>query len=163
MRTSAASLCLFVAVATFGLAQAPAKKPVFKLSADEQKLLELTNAERKQMELPPLKPTPILFQLARAHSQNMAKQEKLDHELDCKTPFDRMKEASYKFLRAGENIAVNVGETRMADILKQWMESEGHRANILNEGFREIGLGIAKNDKGDVYCTQVFGTPLERE
>jgi uncharacterized protein YkwD len=155
----AASLLTVVTAITF--AQETDKKPAFKLSEDEEKMLELTNAERKQMELPPLKANKVLFELAREHSQNMAKQEKLDHELDCKTPFDRMKAAGYPFRRAGENIALSFGKPSMAEIVKQWMDSEGHRANILNEGFTEIGLGIAKNDKGELYFTQVFGTPLK--
>jgi uncharacterized protein YkwD len=164
MRPLAASSGFLVLLALVASAQEnEKKKPAFKVSADEQKLLELTNAERKNLELPPLKPNPILFQLAREHSRNMAKQETLNHELDCKTPFDRMKEANYEYRRAGENIAYSGGETTLADILKGWMESEGHRANILHEGYTEIGLGIAKNDKGEVYYTQVFGTPLRRQ
>lgn len=149
-------------VAALGAAQNPDKKaPTLKLSADEQKLLDLTNAERKKEKLPPLKVQPLLCAAARGHAQNMAKQEKLLHELDGKTPFDRLDAVKYNFQRSGENIAVSGGDTTLEDIMKVWMESEGHRANILKDGFTEIGVGLAKNEKGDTYYTQVFATPIK--
>jgi len=155
---SVAALCLVV-----GVHHAQEKDAKFTIDATEAKLLELTNAERKKEDLPPYKASPLLFKLARAHSQNMAKQGKLDHELDEKSPFDRMKDAGYRFSGAGENIAYGGDGFPLANIIKNWMDSEGHRANILNVDFIEIGLGIARSESGDVYYTQVFGTPLRRE
>ncbi|MCI0683132.1 MAG: CAP domain-containing protein [Gemmataceae bacterium] len=152
-----------VVLALTGTAQEGGKNGTApKLNADEQNLLELTNAERDKEKLPPLKANPILTQLARAHSRNMAKQEKLDHELDGKSPFDRLKEAKYEFQRAAENVAQNSDQASTADIMKLWLDSEPHRANILGEGFTEIGIGIAKNDKGEVYVTQVFAMPVKK-
>jgi uncharacterized protein YkwD len=148
-----ALLCLFVAVG-------PAQEKAFKLEATEKMLLELTNAERKKECLPPLKVNALLFKAARGHSKNMAEQGKLDHELDEKKPLDRIKETGYRFGRAGENIAFGADNLPLTDIMKLWMESEGHKANILNPDFTEIGLGIARNDKAEVYYTQVFATPL---
>ena len=153
---SALALCLTIGV---GSAQ---DKP-FKLEPVEKTLLEMTNAERKKECLPPLKASALLFRAARAHSENMAKQGKLDHELDEKTPFDRLKETGYRFQRAGENIAFGTENLPLTDIMKLWMESEGHKANILNPDFTEIGLGTSRNDKGEVYYTQVFGTPLKAD
>lgn len=138
------------------------KAPDFKLTNQEQTLLDLTNVERKKNDLAPLKASSQLFKAARAHSVNMAKQEKLDHELDGKSPFDRIKDAKYKYRTAGENIAMSFPDPSMADILKLWLESPPHRANILNDKFTEIGLGIAKNGKGEVYATQVFGKPFDK-
>jgi uncharacterized protein YkwD len=142
-------------------AQAQEKKAPVKLSAQERELLDLTNAERKKNDLPPLKANAILTKVARAHSENMAKQEKLDHELDGKNPLDRVKEAKYDYRRMAENIAMSGGEPSMEFIMKLWMESPPHKSNILKDGFTEIGIGVAKNGKGETYCTQVFGTPLE--
>jgi uncharacterized protein YkwD len=160
MRLFILSIILVVSVVVVAQAQGPEKKaPAFKLSADEQKLLELTNAERKKENLPPYKAHPLLFKAARDHSKNMAKQEKLEHDLDGKTPFNRLDDVKYNYLRGGENIARSAGEPTMAEILAIWMESEGHRANILKEGYTEIGIGIAKNDKGELYFTQVFAAP----
>src|SRR5262245_16581160 len=132
----------------------PAK---FEMTKAEQKLVELTNAERKKKDLAPVKPSPLLFKVARAHSANMAKQAKMAHELDGKNPFQRIKEAGYKYYFAGENVAAGVDE--LDEIMKGWMESEPHRKNILSEKFTEIGIGIARDKKGDPYYTQVFGKP----
>src|SRR5262249_2860660 len=99
-----------------------------KLSEEEQTLLDLTNAERKKENLPALRPSPLLFQVARGHSANMAKQGKMDHKLDGKTPYDRIKGAGYKYSLAGENIAV--GEVPIERVMKSWMDSKVHRDNI---------------------------------
>lgn len=136
---------------------ADAPEPL-KLSADERKVLELTNAAREKEKLPPLKPNAILFKVARAHSANMARQGKMDHVLDGKEPKDRVKDAGYDYGWMGENIAWTTGDPP-GEVFKGWMNSKHHRENILGEHFTEIGVAIARNDKGEVYYTQVFGSP----
>src|SRR5262249_33889607 len=132
--------------------------PVFaddlKLSEDEMAVVELTNAERKKADLPPLKPNSKLFAAARAHVTNMARQDKLAHDLDDKTPEDRITAAGYMFSRWGENIGWR-GETPKAAIA-EWMDSPIHKDNILNKEFTEIGVAVAKNEKGERYWVQVF-------
>jgi uncharacterized protein YkwD len=125
------------------------------LSEEEKGVLDLTNAERKAAGLPPLAPNAKLFKAAREHAANMAKQDKLDHVLDEKDLGDRMKAAGYQFLVAGENIAWNQADPKAA--LQTWMGSEGHRANILNVEYAEIGVAVVKNARGERYWTQVFG------
>lgn len=145
-------MCLLIGAAAMG----DAKK--FEPTPDEIKLAVMTNAERKQKDVPPLKLSLSLCKVARAHSENMASQEKLDHVLDDKTPFDRLKAAGYRYFKAGENVGFeNGGNLDM--ILKNWMESEGHRANILNPDYVEIGIGIARAKDGSRYYTQVFAKP----
>jgi uncharacterized protein YkwD len=164
MRSTFAIVGFFLALATIQVGSArQTGEPEFKLTGDEQKLLELTNAERKKENLPPLAVNQLLCKVARAHSQNMAKQEKLQHDLDEKTPFDRLDDAKYEFRRAAENILQNAGDSSPADMLKLWMDSPTHRANILKEDLTEIGLGFAKNDKGELYVTQVLAAPLKKE
>jgi uncharacterized protein YkwD len=133
----------------------------FRLSPEEQELLNLTNQERKNQKLPPLRPDPILFKVARGHSANMARQEKMAHELDNKKPRDRVKEAGYRYYFMGENVAY--GEVDLPEIMKGWMDSKKHRDNILNRTFTEIGLGLGRTDKGVVYYTQVFATPKMKD
>jgi len=163
MRCWLPSLVGVLLVGWVGSAQERGKKAeTVKLSADEKKLLDLTNAEREKEDLPPLKANAILMKLARAHSENMAKQQKLDHDLDCKTPFDRLREAEYDYQRAGENIAQSGEQAAPSDILMLWLDSAPHRANIMSENYTEIGLGIAKNENGETYATQVFAKPLKR-
>src|SRR5690242_14774672 len=83
----------------------PAKKKGFTMTDQEKAIVELTNKERKEKDLPPLKPSPLLFKVAREHSANMAKQKKMDHNLDGKNPAQRIKEAGYKYFAQGENVA----------------------------------------------------------
>jgi len=125
----------------------------------EKTILDLTNLERKKKELPPLKPNALLFKIAQAHSENMAKQGKMDHFLDGKTPGERVKEGGYVFSRAQENIAAADAGISIEELMKGWMESKGHRENILTPLCTEIGLGIAGDKEGKTYYTQVFGKP----
>jgi uncharacterized protein YkwD len=128
-----------------------------KLSAEEQQVLDLTNQAREKEKLPPLRPNPLLFAAARGHSANMARQDVMDHVLDGKKPSDRVKDAGYRYTWMGENIAMTDGDTT-AGVFKGWMQSKGHREHILSDHFDEIGIGIARNDKGNIYYTQVFGS-----
>ena len=136
---------------------AAAQSPV-KLSEDEARILELTNAARKKEGLGPLKIAPALMTAARDHSKNQAKQDKMAHELDDKKPSDRIKAAGYKYSYSGENVAYGKG-TSVDEIFEGWMNSEGHRKNILKAEFTEIGIGAAKSDTGKTYYTQNFGKP----
>ena len=125
----------------------------------EKKIVELTNAERKKKELPALKPAPLLFKVARGHSENMAKQGKMEHNLDGKKPTDRMRAAGYPLGKGAENIGSGDPCVPLETLMEAWMESKGHRENILSTVYTEIGIGIAKDKDGQVYYTQVFGKP----
>lgn len=144
------------------LLRAEETKPVVKLSADEKALLELLNKERKKEKLPELTVNPLLTKAARQHSENMAKQEKMSHELDGKGVGARVTDAGYDYRSVGENLAKSEPEgedsppSQPADIHKMWMDSKGHRANILSPKYREIGLSVVKSKKGTYYYTQVF-------
>src|SRR5207244_2934876 len=132
-----------------------------RLSEAEKVLLELTNKERARQELPALEPDPVLFKVARAHSANMARKGEMKHDLDGKSPARRVDEAGYDYRVVGENIAFSDG-LHLKEIMKGWMESKHHRDNILDPKYRQIGLGIGRNDKDEVYYTQVFATPRKK-
>lgn len=151
-----AGLC----VASVNRADDEPKPAKFEMTKTEKRLLELTNLERKKEDLPPLSAAPLLFKSAREHSANMAKQGKMEHNLDGKTPFQRIKGAGYQYYMAGENIAF--GPLDLNLVMNGWMNSEGHRKNILHKAFTEIGLGIVRGSDGAYYYTQVFGTPRKR-
>ena len=131
-------------------------EPKLELSRTEQTLLDLTNKERAKEKLPPLKFNPVLTKVARAHSANMARQHKMDHVLDDKTPADRVEAAGYDYRSMGENVAAGDKEATIDMIFKGWMDSKDHREHILSPKFDEIGIGLAA-DKREVYYTQVFG------
>lgn len=126
----------------------------FALSKEERAVLDRTNAERKAAGLPALAANEQLFDAARKHSANMARQSKLDHLLDG-TPADRVRAAGYVFRAIGENIAWNQPDA--AEVLQSWMESPGHRANLLSREYTETGIAVAVNARGERYWTQVFG------
>ena len=70
------------------------------------------------------------------------------------SPFDMMKQFGISYKSAGENIAM--GQNSPKEVVTAWMNSPGHRANILNSSFTDIGVGIAKNSSGSIYWTQMF-------
>jgi uncharacterized protein YkwD len=132
-----------------------------KLGKEEQAVLDMTNQAREKEKLPPLKLNATLTEVARAHSQNMAKKGEMSHVLDGKKPNERVKAAGYDYAWVGENIAMTDGDTPEV-IFKDWMDSPIHRENILKKEYEEIGVGVARNDKGEIYYTQVFGTPKKK-
>jgi uncharacterized protein YkwD len=153
-------LALFVISIPFAPAEDKKETSEFAMTKDEQTLLELLNKERVKKELPPLRPNPLLFQVARAHSANMAKQEKMEHVLDGKNPGQRVLAAGYDYGKVAENIAVSEGKgATLPMIVKGWLESKIHRDNLFNEQMSETGLGIAKNNKDEVYYTQIYARP----
>ena len=133
------------------------KKDEFKLSAEEQAVIDGTNAERKKAEkpLPALKMNPKLMEAARKHAANMAAQEQMDHVLDGKNPADRAKAAGYAFKALGENVAA--GQKAPKDAVQAWMNSPPHRENILKDAYTEIGVAGVKGKDGLIYWAQVFG------
>jgi uncharacterized protein YkwD len=133
------------------------KKDELKLTADEEAVIELTNAQRKKADLKPLKMSPVLMIVARKHAENIAKQDKLVHVIDDKDPVQRAKDAGYKSEFVGENLAWK--QKNPKEVIAAWMDSKVHRENILLEEYTEIGAAVAKNSKGELYWVQVFGKP----
>ena len=106
----------------------------------ERDELVLTNEARTSMGLVALQCDLILTEVARAHSQDMCDQRYFDHTaLDGRSPFDRMRDGGAMFGAAGENIAR--GQPDPPSVHDAWMNSPGHRANILNDRFLRIGIG----------------------
>ena len=132
-----------------------------RLTDEEQKIFELTNKTREKEKLRPLKLNAVLVKVARGHSANMAKQEKMDHELDGKNPTQRVKDAGYTPAGVGENVGETNGDMP-EKIFQMWMDSPPHKENILRDKFEEIGVGIARNANGEIYYTQVFATPKKK-
>lgn len=124
-------------------------------SAFQQKVLDLVNAERAKAGLKSLKMNAELSKVATLKSQDMAKNNYFDHTSPTYgSPFDMMKKFGISYRTAGENIAM--GQTTPEQVMNGWMNSPGHRANILKASFTEIGIGIAKNSSGRLYWTQQF-------
>src|SRR4051812_37017472 len=95
---------LFALAISWPAARAGEGKTALKLSAEEETVVALVNAKRKEEKLPPLRISKLLTEVARKHSANMAKQGKLEHKLDGKGTGERLDEAEYLNLGWGENI-----------------------------------------------------------
>jgi uncharacterized protein YkwD len=120
-------------------------------------VVTLTNQQRSAAGCAPLSVNPNLTTAAQGHSDDMAVNHYFDHNSqNGDTPWDRITAAGYVgWTSAGENIAE--GQATPQAVLDAWMNSAGHRANILNCSFNEIGVGYAVSDNGDPYWTQDFG------
>lgn len=107
---------------------------------DEEGMLALVNQERTSRGLVALEMDPELRLLARAHAADMFKRGYFAHDTpEGKDPFDRMREANIVFGLAGEKLALAPTLDMAHNGL---MNSPGHRANILNGGFRKVGIGV---------------------
>jgi uncharacterized protein (TIGR03000 family) len=127
------------------------------LLPEERAVLDLTNAVRTQAGLPPLQPDLRLTQAAREHSADMARHNTIAHTLDNGTFVDRMRRTGYVHMAAGENCAQ--GQPTPAAAVQSWMQSPGHRANLLNPRYTEIGVGIQIGASGQKFWTQLFARP----
>jgi Cysteine-rich secretory protein family/K319L-like, PKD domain/Divergent InlB B-repeat domain len=124
----------------------------------ENDVIELVNIERSAEGLHPLNADGNLTEAARDHSEDMALQDYFSHtSLDGRTVPDRITAAGYSYNTYGENIAG--GQPTPEDVIDAWMSSSGHRANILNPNFCDIGVGYAylADSAYRHYWTQNFG------
>jgi uncharacterized protein YkwD len=134
-------------------------------SSFEETIVQLVNEARSQNGLAPVTVNLQLMTAAETHSQNMATQDFFDHTgVDGSKVSDRTQAVGYRSTFVGENIGAGYASPEAA--FEGWMNSSGHRENILNPNYTEIGVGYVslENDTGSVnynyYWTQVFGTPL---
>ncbi|MFC0415268.1 CAP domain-containing protein [Cytobacillus solani] len=122
------------------------------VSAYEQKVLDLTNQERAKNGVPALKLDVELSKVARAKSADMKAKGYFDHNSPTYgSPFDMMKQFGITYKSAGENIAM--GQRTPEEVVNAWMNSEGHRKNILNASYTHLGVGYVADGN---YWTQMF-------
>ncbi|MGB3756304.1 MAG: CAP domain-containing protein [Rivularia sp. (in: cyanobacteria)] len=121
-----------------------------------QAVVNLVNQERRKAGLSLLRIHSRLNNSAQAHSNDMARNNFMSHTgSDGSSMGVRMKRYGYNYRRAGENVAA--GQSSPEDVMRSWMKSPGHRKNILNGNFRDIGVGYARGGRYGTYWTQNFG------
>ncbi|WP_432590101.1 CAP domain-containing protein [Streptomyces sp. HD1123-B1] len=119
-------------------------------------VIALTNAERAAARLAPLAAEPRLTTAAQRHSDDMVARDFYSHTgPEGRQPWDRARAAGAGHRGIGENIAC--GQRSAAEVVRGWMDSPGHRANILKPDFTHIGVGYATGSRAGTYWTQVFG------
>ncbi|WP_251091943.1 CAP domain-containing protein [Streptomyces sp. Caat 7-52] len=126
------------------------------LTRTAAEVLALTNTERGRAGLPPLAADPLLTAAAQAHSADMVARDFYAHTApDGSEPWDRAAAAGARRRTIGENIAC--GQRSAAEVVTDWMNSPGHRANILKRDFTHLGVGFAGGGRAGTYWTQMFG------
>lgn len=121
----------------------------------EYQLFDLTNATRVNYNLPVLKWNEEVRLTARKHSTDMAENQYFSHtNLEGLSPFDRMEEDNISFTAAGENLAYGQFSSIFAH--QGLMNSEGHRENILQNNFAELGIGVDFNEDNQPFYTENF-------
>lgn len=126
--------------------------------SDAEQVLALVNAERAKEGCGPVTGNDELTAAAQRHSEDMAAHDYFSHtSQDGSGPGERITAAGYRWSTYGENIAK--GQRTPADVMNSWMNSPGHRANILNCSFKELGVGM-QNSPGGIVWTQDFGAEM---
>jgi uncharacterized protein YkwD len=132
-----------------------------QLADVERAIATLTNRERVAKQRPPVAWSDALAQVARNHSRDMLRRRYFDHRSpEGAGPADRVTRAGISFRRCAENIfSITNGPTAAnslaAVVVKAWMDSRGHRRNLLDDGVRRVGVGAAAAGRTVVF-TQVF-------
>ncbi|MBE3101089.1 MAG: hypothetical protein IMZ47_02325 [Firmicutes bacterium] len=130
--------------------QPPTSSQGYQLSADEQQMIQLVNQERQKVGVAPLKIDVELSRVARIKSTDMRDKNYFSHTSPTYgSPFEMMKNFGITYRTAGENIAKH---SSVIGAHTGFMNSDGHRANILNPSFTHIGIGIVDGR----YYTQMF-------
>lgn len=120
-----------------------------------KQVIDLTNQERKKNGLGELKTDGELSNVAEMKSEDMKDKDYFSHTSPTYgSPFEMMQNFGVQYSSAAENIAV--GQKTPESVVNAWMNSPGHRKNILNGQLTHIGVGIAKDDSQGMYWTQMF-------
>ena len=144
-----AVLLLAVLLAVAGSVALPTTAHAAGPAAYERSVHKRTNAQRTERDLVALRKQTCVQRFADRQARRMATQERMFHQ-----DLGRVLEAC-DLARVGENVAVGYGSGRA--VVKAWMRSPGHRANILEKRYRLLGVGAARDDDGRWYAAQVFG------
>ena len=129
--------------------------------ATEARIFDLINAERRHSGLPALVYNEQLDRMAKIQAQNMARFQKMAHTIpgaQLPTLGDRAHYVGYPFGRLAENVAL--GYPNAETVVEGWMNSTGHRRNILDGSVVETGIAVARSSAGGLYYCQVFGRRL---
>ena len=123
-------------------------------ASGETQALSLLNKDRAASGLPALKLNSSLTKLAENYAVDMIQRGYFSHyNPEGLSPFERMSRAGISYRTAGENLAINVSVPAAE---QAFMNSSGHRANILNSTYTEVGIGVVHSPSGSVYVVQEF-------
>ena len=131
--------------------------PISKVQARamEREVVRLVNRERESRGLAPVRRTASVSRVARQKADDMCAHNYFSHTSPTYgSPFDMMKKFGISYRSAGENIAK--GYRTVDAVMKGWMNSSGHRANILSSSYTQLGVGYCIDSAGNGYWVQMF-------
>lgn len=129
-----------------------------KSSIQAEEVLKIVNSERQKAGLQPLTLSEKLTSIANTKAQDMADKNYFDHTSPTYgSPFDMLHTFGVSYKSAGENIAA--GQQTAEQVMNDWMHSSGHRANILNSDYTELGVGYVKGGSYGTEWVQLFIKP----
>ena len=118
-------------------------------------VLELVNKERSKVGLKALTLSNELTDVAMEKARDMRDSNYFDHTSpNYGSPFEMMRHFGIQYRSAGENIAA--GQKTAAEVMNSWMNSSGHRANILNSDYEQLGVGSVEGGSYGTYWVQMF-------
>ena len=121
----------------------------------DRQVAALVNQERSAYGLPKLSFDSELAELAQLKAEDMAENNYFSHQSPSYgSAFDMMRAAGISYRSAGENIAR--GQNTPEEVMNSWMNSSGHRANILSSSYTSLGVGCAADKDGRIYWVQIF-------
>lgn len=142
-----------------GISNVPNTPDTSNVSSDikslENEVIRLVNAQRAKAGRAALTGNNEISDVARMKSEDFIKNNYFSHNSPTYgSPFDMLRSFGISFNAAGENIAS--GQRSAAETMQFWMNSSGHRDNILNSAYDQIGVGVARDSNGNLYWTQMF-------
>lgn len=139
-------------------------KTDFFAAIQSEALIDLANQNRKNTKLSPLSANSRLAMAAQMKADDMAQKGYFSHTSpEGLTPWFWFEKTGYKFVYAGENLAINFHDTN--DVNNAWMASPAHRSNILNRYFTEVGIGVSKGiyeGRESIFVVELFGKPEKK-
>lgn len=140
---------------TINIPSTPTTPTSNNLRALETEVVRLVNAERSKAGQPALTENTELSNVARTKSEDFVNNNYFSHNSPTYgSPFEMLESFGISFTAAAENIAS--GQKTASEVMNSWMNSSGHRANILSPTYNQIGVGVARDNNGSLYWTQMF-------
>jgi len=140
-------------------------KTLFFAEISRSCLIELTNKERENLDINPLRENPQLDKAALLKAQDMMNQNYFSHQSPAgTTPWHWFQKANYDYEMAGENLGIGFLDSE--EIHQAWNNSPSHKANLLNPNYQDIGIAVLKGEFEESETTvvvQLFGSPLIQE
>jgi cell division septation protein DedD len=158
-------LLMTVKIATIATIALGPVAPALSSAITPTNIISLTNDARIAAGLSTLSSNSLLTKAAQNKANDMLARQYFSHNTpDGKTPWTFIQAVGYSYITAGENLAVDFTEAE--NVQSAWMNSPGHKANILNKSFEEIGIGIASGmfeGHQSTIVVQMFGAPIAQK